>query len=184
MRVVDLVIVVCWAAFWAYWLVAARNAKVGQGASRWGGLAGARVALLVVIVCLVQGLGLWSHPAKAGLALVAAGLALFALGLALAIWARLYIGRNWGMPMTRKQEPELVTSGPYRHVRHPIYSGIILAMLGTALATTLYGLIAVGVLAAYFIFSATREEAYLAEQFPGTFPAYKHATKMLIPFLI
>ena len=184
MRVVHLVIVVCWAAFWTYWLVAARNAKVRQGPSRWGGLAGARVALLVVIVYLVQGLGFRSHLAEAGPALVAVGLALFALGLALAIWARLYIGRNWGMPMTRKQEPELVTSGPYRHVRHPIYSGVILAMLGTALATTLYGLIAVGALAAYFIFSATREEAYLAGQFPDTFPAYKHATKMLIPFLI
>jgi protein-S-isoprenylcysteine O-methyltransferase Ste14 len=87
------------------------------------------------------------------------------------------------MPMTRRDEPELVTTGPYRRVRHPIYTGIILALLGTALATALYGLIAVAVLSAYFIYSATREESFLAEQFPDTYPAYKHSTKMLVPFV-
>jgi protein-S-isoprenylcysteine O-methyltransferase Ste14 len=87
------------------------------------------------------------------------------------------------MPMTRRNEPELVTTGPYRRVRHPIYTGIIVAMLGTALATTVFALIAVAVLAAYFIYSATREEAFLLGQFPDTYPAYKRATKMLVPFV-
>jgi protein-S-isoprenylcysteine O-methyltransferase Ste14 len=87
------------------------------------------------------------------------------------------------MPMTRRAEPELVTTGPYSRVRHPIYTGIILAMLGTALATSVYGLIAVAILSGYFIFSATREESFLARQFPGTYPAYKHSTKMLVPFV-
>src|SRR5215469_387700 len=173
MGVIDLVIVVCWLAFWTFWLVAAVGAKPGQG--RLGGLIGARAGLLVVIIFLARGLGFRSHPVKIDPVMAGIGLGLFFLGLALALWARLYIGRNWGMPMTRKQEPELVTTGPYRRVRHPIYSGIILAMLGTALAINLYGLIAVAVLSGYFIVSATREEAYLAGRFPDTYPAYKHS---------
>lgn len=181
MRVVDFVIAACWAAFWVYWIVAALGAKAELRQS--GRFAGARVAIIIVLVYLVRALGFRSHASGTGPVLTGVGLALFFLGLALAIWARLYIGRNWGMPMTRKEEPELVTTGPYRKVRHPIYTGIILAVLGTALATTLFGLIAVAVLSAYFIFSATREEAYLTEQFPDTYPAYKHATKMLVPFI-
>jgi protein-S-isoprenylcysteine O-methyltransferase Ste14 len=55
---------------------------------------------------------------------------LFLSGLGLAAWARIYLGRNWGMPMTQqKNEPEIVTSGPYRFARHPIYSGLLLAIL-------------------------------------------------------
>lgn len=180
-RIVDLTIVICWILFWAYWLIAARSSKAGQSPS--GRFAGLRVSILIVVVYLARALGFRSHPAQNDPVLAGVGVALFVLGLGLAIWARLYIGRNWGMPMTRKEEPELVTTGPYRRVRHPIYTGIILAMLGTALATTLFGLIAVAILAAYFIYSATREESYLAGQFPDTYPAYKRSTKMLIPFV-
>jgi protein-S-isoprenylcysteine O-methyltransferase Ste14 len=85
--------------------------------------------------------------------------------------------------MSRKENPELVTTGPYHRVRHPTYSGLILALIGTALATTLYALIAVPILAGFFIYSATREEAYLTEQFRDTYRAYKGATKVLIPFV-
>jgi protein-S-isoprenylcysteine O-methyltransferase Ste14 len=180
-RIVDLIIVICWIAFWVYWLIAAWSAKPGR--SRGSRFAGARVAVIIVIVYLARALGFRSHPVQNDPVLTGVGMALFILGLALAIWARIYIGRNWGMPMTRRDEPELVTTGPYRRVRHPIYTGVILAMIGTALATTIYGLIAVAVLAAYFIYSATREESFLAEQFPGTYPAYKHSTKMLVPFI-
>jgi protein-S-isoprenylcysteine O-methyltransferase Ste14 len=183
MRVVGLVLTVCWLAFWIFWLVAATRAKTSQGRPGVRRFAGARVALLVVIVYLARDLGFRTHSSSVDPVLTGVGLALFVAGLALAIWARLYIGRNWGMPMTRRQEPELVTTGPYRKVRHPIYSGIILALIGTALATTLYGLIAAVVLGGYFTYSATREEAFLAEEFPDAYPAYKHSTKMLIPFL-
>lgn len=86
--------------------------------------------------------------------------------------------------MTRRTEPELVTTGPYRTIRHPIYTGIIVALVGTALATSLLALIVAAVVAGYFIFSATREERFLAGEFPGTYPAYKARTKMLIPFLL
>jgi protein-S-isoprenylcysteine O-methyltransferase Ste14 len=184
MRVVGLVLTVCWIAFWIFWLVAATGAKASRGRSGLRRFAGGRVALLIVIVFLARNLGLHSHPASIGPVLTGIGLALFVAGLALAIWARLYIGRNWGMPMTRREEPELVTTGPYRKVRHPIYSGIILALIGTALATTLYGLIAAVILGGYFTYSATREEAFLTQEFPDSYPAYKHSTKMLIPYLL
>jgi len=183
MRVVGLVLTVCWLAFWIFWLVAATGAKASRGRAGWRRFAGARIALLIVIVFLARDLGFHAHPRSVSPAGAGIGLALFAAGLALAIWARLYIGRNWGMPMTRREEPDLVTTGPYRKVRHPIYTGIILALIGTALATTLYALIAVVVLGGFFIYSATQEEAFLAREFPDTYPAYKDSTKMLIPFL-
>jgi protein-S-isoprenylcysteine O-methyltransferase Ste14 len=86
--------------------------------------------------------------------------------------------------MTEKAEPELVTSGPYRFVRHPIYSGLLAALLGTALATNLIGLIIVAVLGGYFYYSATVEERNLIARFPNAYPAYRSRTKKLIPFVL
>ena len=184
MRVIDLIIVIGWVAFWGYWLLSALSAKSSRrGQSPWRRFAGARVAVIVVVVFLGRALGFRSHPGHTGPVLAGVGLALFLLGLAFAIWARVYIGRNWGMPMTQRNEPELVTTGPYRRVRHPIYTGMIMAMLGSVLAVNLYGLIAVAVLTGYFVFSATREESFLAREFPDTYPAYKRSTKMLVPFI-
>jgi protein-S-isoprenylcysteine O-methyltransferase Ste14 len=105
-------------------------------------------------------------------------------GLGLAVWARLYLGRNWGMPMSEKVDPELVTTGPYRQVRHPIYSGIILAMIGTTIAVSLYWLVGVLLLGAYFLYSAFVEERMMAGLFPDSYPEYKRSTKMLIPFIL
>ena len=85
--------------------------------------------------------------------------------------------------MSRKTDPELVTTGPYRSVRHPIYSGIILALLGTALAINLHWLILVAVVGAYFAYCAVMEERYLTERFPDAYPDYQRSTKMLIPFI-
>ena len=183
MRVVGVVLTVCWLAFWIFWLAAATGAKASRRGLGWRRFAGARVALLIVIVFLARDLGFRARPTSASPVLAGIGLALFAAGLALAIWARLYIGRNWGMPMTRREEPELVTTGPYRRIRHPIYTGLILALIGTALATSLYGLIVAAVLGGFFVYSAIREEAYLTEQFQDTYRAYKHSTKMLIQFV-
>ena len=84
-----------------------------------------RIRALIVALAIVlarfgafRGHGLNSDPRRAGL-----GLVFFALGLGFAIWARAHIGRNWGTPMSQKNEPELVTSGPYHLIRHPIDSG-------------------------------------------------------------
>jgi protein-S-isoprenylcysteine O-methyltransferase Ste14 len=88
------------------------------------------------------------------------------------------------MPMSQKAEPELVTSGPYRFVRHPIYTGLLAALLGTALANNLIGLIIVVILGAYFYYAASVEEKNLTATFPTEYPAYRTNTKMLIPFVL
>ena len=85
--------------------------------------------------------------------------------------------------MTRKDEPELVTSGPYHLVRHPIYSGILLAGIGTAVALSWLWLAAVVLAGAYFVYAATVEERFMTEQFPDAYPEYKRSSKMLVPFV-
>jgi protein-S-isoprenylcysteine O-methyltransferase Ste14 len=178
---IALVFAIGWAAFWIYWLVAAFSMK--RGRVPWGRELRIRVLILVVVILLTR-LGafrnhdLQTDPWRAGL-----GLVLFAVGLGFAIWARIHIGRNWGGPMTQKDDPELVTSGPYHLVRHPIYSGILVAGAGTALALGLTWLIAVVLAGVYFVYSATVEERYLTQQFPDTYPGYKRSTKMLVPFV-
>jgi protein-S-isoprenylcysteine O-methyltransferase Ste14 len=183
MRVVDIVFLVCWVAFWVYWLIASASAKPGQ--TRWTRFAGIRIGVILIVLLLVRvrafkGSAATNHNPW----LLGVGLAVFVLGLALAIWARVYLGRNWGMPMSQKEDPELVTSGPYRRVRHPIYSGIILAMIGTTIAVSLYWLVAVVVMGAYFFYSATVEERNMARLFPDSYPGYKRSSKMLVPFVI
>jgi len=182
MHVVDIVIFVGWVVFWIYWIAASVGVKAGR--TRWARFAGARLAIVLIVLLLLRLRVLKGHHAVTDDPwLLGIGLAIFLIGLALAVWARIYIGRNWGMPMSEKADPELVTTGPYHTIRHPIYSGIILAMVGTAIAVSLYWLIAVALLGAYFIYSAIMEERYMAERFPDGYPAYKKSSKMLIPFI-
>jgi len=181
MRAVELVFAVGWAAFWLYWLFAAFSMK--RGRVPWSRELRIRAVIAVVAFALIRlgvfrGHGLNTDPLRAAI-----GLALFGLGLGFAIWARLHIGRNWGTPMTQKDEPELVTSGPSHLVRHPIYSGILVAGLGTALALSWWWLAAVVLAGIYFIYGATVEERYLTGQFPDSYPAYRRSTKMLVPFI-
>jgi protein-S-isoprenylcysteine O-methyltransferase Ste14 len=180
-RAVELVLGVGWAVFWLYWLVAAFSMK--RGRVQWSRELRIRVVLIVLLIVFVR-LGVFrGHGVDSGPWRAAVGLVLFALGLGFAVWARVHIARNWGTPMTQKAEPELVTSGPYRLVRHPIYSGILVAGVGTALALNWVWLAAVVLPAVFFIYSATVEERYLTEQFPDDYPAYKRSTKMLVPYV-
>jgi protein-S-isoprenylcysteine O-methyltransferase Ste14 len=181
-RGVELVFALGWGVFWLYWLTAAFSMK--RGRVPWSRELRIRVVILVLVAILIRlgvfrGHGLNSDPWREGV-----GLALFALGLGLAVWARVNIGRNWGTPMTEKDEPELVTSGPYRLVRHPIYSGILVAGIGTAVALSWLWLAAVVLAGVYFIYSATVEERYLTKQFPEAYPEYKRSTKMLVPSVL
>ncbi len=181
MRAVELVFAVGWAAFWLYWLAAAFSMK--RGRVPWSRELRIRAVIVVAAVLVIRlgafrGHHLNTDPWRAG-----AGLVLFALGLGFAIWARIHIGRNWGTPMTEKDEPELVTSGPYHLVRHPIYSGILVASIGTAVALSWLWLTAVALAGVYFLYSARVEERYLTNRFPDGYPPYKRSTKMLVPFV-
>ena len=180
MHALKLGIGLAWVAFWVYWLGAALWAKKGAGSRRLIPLNGFTALSVALLIRVFRGGSLAVH----GLALGAIGAVIFACGLALAVWARIRLGRNWGMPMTQKAEPELVTSGPYRFVRHPIYSGLLLGVLGTALVTNLIGLIIFVVLAGYFYYSASVEEKNLTAAFPTAYPAYQARTKMLIPLVL
>jgi protein-S-isoprenylcysteine O-methyltransferase Ste14 len=111
------------------------------------------------------------------------GMVLILTGLALAVWARVYLGRNWGTPMSEKVDAELITTGPYRYIRNPIYSGIILAGFGTAVGLSWYWIVGVVLVGAYFIYSATAEARIMERRFPDTYPAYRRSTKMLIPLI-
>lgn len=180
MSALNIAIAVLWVLFWIYWLISAAGAKDGSRTRRTRP-PGLIVAVLVLVLLRVFRPGsLADHDPI----LQALGAVLFLAGLSLAVWARIYLGRNWGMPMTQKDEPELVTSGPYHLVRHPIYSGILMGILGTSLATNLYWLIALIIIGIYFIYSARVEEGLMDATFPSTYPTYKTKTKMLIPFLL
>jgi protein-S-isoprenylcysteine O-methyltransferase Ste14 len=182
MHAIELVFAIGWAAFWIYWLVAAFSTKKGR--ISWSRELRIRGVILVGAILVIR-LGAFRHDSlNSNPWRAAVGLLLFALGLGFAIWARVHIGRNWGTPMSQKDEPELVTSGPYRRVRHPIYSGILTAGIGTAVALSWLWLIAVVLAGVYFVYSATAEERYLTDQFPDTYPAYRRSTKMLVPFIL
>ena len=140
-RAVEVVFIVGWVAFWIYWIAAAFSTK--RGHISWGREAGIRVVLVVLIVVFARVGAFRHHGANTTAWRAALGLMLFAVGLCFAVWARRHIGRNWGSPMSRKDDPDLVTSGPYRRVRHPIYSGILTAGIGTAVALSWVWLIAV-----------------------------------------
>lgn len=172
---------IIWAAFWLYWLVAAFSMK--RGRIPWARVVRVRIATVILVIFLVRLHAFRSSHTNTNPPRAAIGLALLVIGLGFAVWARLHIGRNWGTPMTQKLEPELVTSGPYRLVRHPIYSGILLAGVGTAIALTWVWLIIVVITGAYFIYSATVEERFMTSQFPEAYPAYRRTSRMLIPYV-
>lgn len=114
---------------------------------------------------------------------VGAGLAV--LGVAFAIWARVTLGRNWsGAVVTVKENHELVQTGPYAYVRHPIYSGFLAAALGTSLTLGLLnGFLGTLAMLAAFLIRVRREELLMTEIFPDQYPEYRKKTKALVPWI-
>jgi protein-S-isoprenylcysteine O-methyltransferase len=114
-----------------------------------------------------------------------AGFCLTVAGCAFAVWARVLLGSNWSATVTVKQHHEFIRSGPYAIVRHPIYAGFLLGMLGTALAVgEVRGLIALSLAFAAWFRKARTEEEFLVEQFGSVYTDYGHAVKQLIPFVL
>jgi protein-S-isoprenylcysteine O-methyltransferase Ste14 len=174
-----------WAIFWLYWIISAFGAKKNIGKT-FNRLSFRYVLLILAVILINKKLDTLtiSTSTQSNPVISAVGLCLFVAGLLLAVWARVHLGKNWGAPMSRKQEPQLITSGPYKYIRHPIYTGVLFGLLGTALAQYYYWLIILTVAAIYFIYSATVEEKRLCEIFPDEYPAYKKRSRMLLPFVL
>ncbi len=176
-----------WLLFVAYWAVAAVGAKRSASRRPWRKEIGLRLIVLVLIAAALQSRSLRqvlaetqrfaSHSGILGWT----GVALCLLGFSLAINARRHLGRNWGLPMSRKEQPELVTSGPYALIRHPIYTGLILAMLGSAIGVNVLWALLLVPVGAYLIYSARREESVMLQLFPEQYAAYRARTGMLAP---
>jgi len=112
------------------------------------------------------------------------GLVIVLVGISFAIWARIVLGSNWSNAIVLKENHELVRQGPYSIVRHPIYTGMTFASLGTALTIgRLTDYIGVILIIAAFLIRIQDEDALMAQEFPETHPIYREQTKKLIPFI-
>lgn len=110
------------------------------------------------------------------------GTLLVLAGLAFALWARWHIGRNWSSTVAVKESHTLITTGPYRWVRHPIYSGMVLALFGTAMAIgEARGFIGAGLVLLGFVIKLLGEEARMRDTFPAEYDAYCRRTARLLP---
>lgn len=183
------VFTIAWLLFVAYWWISAIGVKknVRRRSLRWE--AGVRLVAIAVIVSLARFPGSRAFfQARASAAVnsteAVAGLILCLAGFALAVWARLHLGRNWGMPMTFKEGHNLVTAGPYRYIRHPIYTGMLLAILGSALVAGPVWLAVFMGMAIYCVYSARTEEGLMIQHFSEQYTRYKMRTKAFIPFVI
>ena len=112
------------------------------------------------------------------------GVVLCALGIGLSVLARVTLGRNWPTSRSSYENVELITTGPYAYVRHPVYGGMILAIVGSAMAQSPLWLLPLVVYGPQFIRSARREEQFLLDLFPERYPLYMQRTKMLLPFVL
>jgi protein-S-isoprenylcysteine O-methyltransferase Ste14 len=111
--------------------------------------------------------------------------ALVAIGLGFSVWARVWLGGNWSAEVTVKQNHELVRSGPYALVRHPIYTGVLLALVGTALSVDRWrALIGLGLVAAGFLRKMTVEERFMLAEFGEAYKNYRADVPALIPFVV
>lgn len=110
------------------------------------------------------------------------GVGFAALGIGLAIWARWHLGKNWSPAPALKAHHELVTSGPYHFIRHPIYTGLLLALLGSSIVSLPWVFILVGA-GLLFIRRVGMEEHLMLQQFPQQYPAYQKQTKALLPLI-
>jgi protein-S-isoprenylcysteine O-methyltransferase Ste14 len=184
---VQRVTLVLWVPIFVLWAIAGMTAKpTTQAKSDWR----SRVAVFCVwtawFLLFNQRLGppldsrfLQTTPAAVGI-----GLSLTIVGLLFSVWARFAIGRNWSPMIDMKVDHRLIDHGPYAVVRHPIYSGFMLATFGTALAFGEWsGLLAVALIVGAWGYKARLEERAMCEQFGSEYERYRRRVKGLVPFL-
>jgi protein-S-isoprenylcysteine O-methyltransferase Ste14 len=177
---------ICWIAFGLYWLVSALNRKVTKKRETYFQRFRYTIPLLLAFYFLFRPgwrygwLGTRLVPV--GPAWDWIGVALAAAGVAIAIWARWHLGSNWSGVVTLKEGHELIRTGPYRSIRHPIYTGILIGILGTMVTVgEVRGLIALTVAWVSFYIKARREESFLAEEFGPAFAEHQRHTGMFLP---
>src|SRR5262249_31101443 len=128
---------------------------------------------------------LYARVLPASTAVAVSGIAMTAVGLAFSVWARLHLGGNWSGTITLKHDHTLVRTGPYRLVRHPIYSGLLLALLGSAIAIGEWrGLLAVALAWLALLRKASIEERLMRENFGADYERYAREVPALIPSII
>jgi len=177
-----------WILFGLYWLVSALKLKRTKKRETWVERLG-YVLPLIVAFCLLSRQELrigWLGTRFLPDTLLTAWIGVFltAAGVAIAFWARWHLGTNWSGVVTLKEGHELIRTGPYRTIRHPIYTGILLAMLGTSVAIgEVRGLLAVVITWLSFYQKARREESFLSEEFGPGFVEHCHHTGMFLPRL-
>jgi protein-S-isoprenylcysteine O-methyltransferase Ste14 len=176
--------VACWAIFGVYWDYAGKSAKTAEKSesrsSRSVHVILANVAL-VLEIAPIRGLG---RVLPISPLIMSAGLLVEVLGLALAIWARRHLGGNWSGAIAIKREHELIRSGPYRMLRHPIYTGILAMYTGVAIVMGEW-LSVIGLAMAAFAYwrKIRMEEATLDQAFGEKYAAYRRSTWALVPGL-
>ncbi len=178
-----------WLAFVVYWWAMSKNVKTASRVEPvWS-----RALRLLAMICVLYLFFVPRMPismlSRRFIPLSATsfwiGAALTAAGISFSIWARYHLGRNWSRAVTVMQEHELITNGPYRLARHPIYTGILLALTGSAIALGEWrGLLAVALLFFILLYKLTLEEKWMRETFGNSYEAYAKRTSALVPFLI
>ena len=174
-----------WLLYW--WLGAGRLKAVVRRESRLQRTSHGIPLLLAALLFLLPG-HVWGVLATPFIARswtgYGIGVALVALGLGYAVQARRHLGANWSAAVTLKQKHALVQSGPYRHVRHPIYTGMLLAFVGSALALAEWrGVLAVLVAAGALLVKLRREERWMLERFGDDYAKYRKTSWALLPGL-
>jgi protein-S-isoprenylcysteine O-methyltransferase Ste14 len=177
----------CWIAWALYWMTMAFGAK--RTVER-GGFFGYRVVAGLLIGGLIAAGRLLHVSAHArlwqtNLALGIATDAVVLAGAAFTVWARITLGRNWSAEVTFKEDHELIESGPYALVRHPIYTGLIVMALGTAISygrASGFGLLVA--LCGGLWWKARLEERIMSRHFPGAYAAYRARVRAIIPFVL
>jgi protein-S-isoprenylcysteine O-methyltransferase Ste14 len=177
----------CWIAWAVYWVVMAFRTK--RTIERRGFFGYRLVTVLVLAVCLVLGrlLGISAHSDLWHTILLPGILCdcLVVAGLAFTVWARITLGRNWSAEVTFKQNHELIESGPYALVRHPIYTGLIAMALGTAIDYGQpFGFALFLALCGGLWWKARQEERIMSSHFPDAYADYRSHVRAIIPFLL
>ena len=184
--VASTIIAACWVTGILVWVAMAFFTKrtAVRGSRGWYGWQLAVALLLVLVFRALTRVPLHHELYDAPLVAVLA-VVLVVASLALAIWARVTIGRNWSGAAVVKEGHELVVSGPYALVRHPIYTGILGMAIGTALNyAEPYGFLVVTALGIGFWLKLRVEEQLMTSEFPDEYPAYRRRVKALIPYVI